>query len=84
MRVVLSPWCRETAEACLMNTDAPHSEQAEGGSRKRIVSRIRGKAKFFVGFHRVHAMVLKFVRTKLIHQADSAALLRQVQQDARR
>src|SRR5665213_3191460 len=56
----------------------------QGLGGKSVVARIGGEAELFVGFHRVHAAVLQFVGAQLVHQADAAALLRQVEQNAGR
>ncbi len=60
----------------------PSKRKCRGG--KPIVSRIGGEAKFLVGLDRVHAAVLQFVGAQLVHEADAAPLLRQIQQDAGR
>src|SRR5579872_274926 len=40
------------------------------------------EAEFPIGFDRVHAAILQFVSLQFIHQADSAALLRQIKNDS--
>ena len=47
-----------------------------------VIARVRGEPQFLIGFHRIHSAVLKFVSAKLIHQADAAAFLWQIEKYA--
>src|SRR5579864_1540237 len=40
------------------------------------------EAEFPIGFYRVHAAILQFVSLQFIHQPDSAAFLRQIENDS--
>jgi hypothetical protein len=47
-----------------------------------ISAAVGGKAQLHVGLHRIQAMVLQFIGLQLGHQADPAALLLLVEQNA--
>ena len=62
-----------------------HGAQAkitEDRTRQRIAPEIRFKTELFVGLHGIGTVVLKFVGAELIHQADAAAFLVFVNQEA--
>ena len=59
-----------------------HAQQTQGFGRKSVVARIGGETQLLVGFHGVHAAVLQLVGAQLVHQADAAAFLRQIEQQA--
>src|SRR5438270_5549182 len=59
----------------------PESPQRGGG--KAVVPRIGGESQMLVRLHRIHSAILQFVRAQFIHQADTAALLRQIEKDTR-
>jgi hypothetical protein len=63
---------------------AANAEKAEGGSGKTVVARVGGKTEFLVGFYCVHSAVLQLVGAQLVHQADAAAFLGKVEQNAGR
>src|SRR5580704_8422436 len=59
--------------------DLFRAELFEDLSGKVIFARIRGKAQLLVGFHSVHPAILQFVSAELVHQADAAAFLREIE-----
>jgi hypothetical protein len=48
---------------------------------KGIVARVSCKSQGLVGFHSVHAAVLELVCAELVHQSDSPAFLRQIEEN---
>ena len=65
----------------------PHATNAERLQRFRcefIIARIVRKTEPLVGLHGIEAAVLQLVSLQLVQQANSAALLRQIEDHARR
>ena len=62
-------------------------EQANGANAERferfggklVIAGVVREAEAPIGFHRVEARILQFVRLEFVDQADSAAFLRQIQ-----
>ena len=63
-------------------TDFAGAELFQDFSGEAVVARVGREAEFIVGFDGVHAGVLELVGFELVHQADAAALLREIEQDA--
>ena len=51
---------------------------------KFVFAGVRGKTESFVGFDRVHALILQLIGAQLVHQADAAAFLRKIKQHTAR
>lgn len=60
---------------------APDAQRAQSFGRKAVVARVGGEAELLVGFHGVHAAVLQFIGAELVHQADPAPFLGQIEQN---
>ncbi len=59
------------------------AEQLEDFSGQLVFAAVGGEAQLDVGFHCVHALILQFVCLQFGHEADAAALLLLVEEDAR-
>ncbi len=57
-------------------------ELSQNGAGQGIISQIVFEPELLVGFDRVRALVLQFVGPQLVHQADAAALLQLVNDQA--
>ena len=62
--------------------DGLHAEGFESVGGKFVVARIVGKAELAIGFDGVEAGILKFIGFELVDEADSAAFLREIENNA--
>src|SRR5208283_3194015 len=62
--------------------DLADTEEAYDRGRQSVVAQVRRKAELHIRFHRVETVILQLVGTELVHQADAAAFLVFVDQQA--
>src|SRR5579885_1933481 len=62
--------------------DFLHSKLFQNGARQLVGAKIRFKAELLIGFHRVRAPILKLIGPELVQQANAAAFLMFVNQQA--
>lgn len=62
--------------------DAPNAELAKNARREHVIAQISGEAEPAIRLDGVEALVLKLVGANLVHQADAAALLGQIEEQA--
>jgi len=59
------------------------AKRFQGFGGEIVVAQIGSEAEFAIGFDRVEALILQLVSLQFVEQADTAAFLRQVENDSR-